>query len=88
MNIISSHVSYFTVLNPPGKIKEARSSFPRAQHSHFHLGKSKDEVLEVRPTIVYACTTVFDVIGYFGCLRVERSILKHLIFNTIVNVVC
>jgi len=57
MNIISSHVSYFTVLNPPGIIKEARSSFPRAQHSHFHLGKSKDkvledEVLEIYPTIV------------------------------------
>ena len=39
----------------------------------------KDEALEIYPTIVYACTAVqlyFDVIGYFGCLRVERSTLK------------
>ena len=39
----------------------------------------KDEALEIYPTIVYACTTVqlyFDVIGYFGCLRVKRSTLK------------
>ena len=31
------------------------------------------------------CTPVqlyFDVIGYFGCVRVERSTLKPLLFNT------
>ena len=30
----------------------------------------KDEALEIYPTIVYACTVYFDVICYFGCLRV------------------
>jgi len=37
------------------------------------------------------CTPVqlyFDVIGYFGYVRVERSTLKPLLFNTIVNVLC
>ena len=80
MNIISSHVSYFTVLNPPGRIKEARSSFPRAQHSHFHLGKSKDkvledEVLEIYPTIVYACTAVLYKPVQLYCVRLYSCIV-------------
>ena len=36
----------------------------------------KAKALEISPTIVNASTAVFDVIGYFGCLRVERSTLK------------
>ena len=34
------------------------------------FANNKDDALEIYLTIVYACIAVYDVIGYFGCLRV------------------